>query len=79
MYKTSQFCEASKGKRRSREGEHCAYGVVAELWISSYLHCTQVSELIGCIICACEFHFRNGGCEDLGDLYCCSCRRVGLV
>ena len=61
------------------ESEHSACGVVAKLWITSCLHCTQVSDLNGYVICVHEFHFEQENVEIWrGGLYCC-CRRMELV
>jgi len=39
------------------------HGRVAKLWVNSYLHCTQVNELNGYVICVREFHFERQNVE----------------
>ena len=60
------FAKDRKGMRRLRECEHSASGVVVEQWITSCLHCAQVSKSIDYVICMRESHFWNGGYGDLG-------------
>ena len=66
-YERYHFCEESKESEGVEAGEHCAYCVGGELCNTSCLHCTQVSELISCVTCMCQFQLRIGDVEILGD------------
>ena len=54
------FCQGSKASEGVEGIEHCACCVGGELWKTSYLHCTQVSEFISCVNMYFNFNFELG-------------------
>ena len=57
VYRRCHFCQGSKESEGVEGIQHCACCVGGELWKTSYLYYTQVSELISCVNVWVNFNF----------------------